>query len=264
MPAKIKFQSFTQNTDSSENTRTTIVYYGTKAECEAEADSAARGSQYGELEDRELRQLNDTQWEISLQFSNRDQNVNVTTGAPDTSYGRYSASVNSSMLSLPLSKAAKYRANWNHYLIGKTTMENGVATPPAVPAWWETATELSAAGEDFRWVESLSAMPDGKDDDGNYWVPLKDPVKPGVTSYDVPVYTITESVRFRTEGQAGDYVTGVLNKIVNPQNDFGLTSGGFNFKCDAATVGWTGRYWLATLTYTRSGDNKGWDADLYD
>ena len=56
-------------------------------------------------------------------------------------------------------------------------------------------------------------------------------------------------------------VAGKLNQIGRPEEDFGMTPSGYNWKCDNATVSWNGKYWLATLTWTRSGNNKGWDPD---
>jgi hypothetical protein len=87
------------------------------------------------------------------------------------------------------------------------------------------------------------------------------PTKPGVESIDYATYTITESARYANRNQAGKMCAKKLNKIGTPSEDFGL---GGSWKCDDATVSWTGEYWLATLTWTRAGGSSGWDEDLYE
>ena len=79
----------------------------------------------------------------------------------------------------------------------------------------------------------------------------------------MPTYSITETAKFRSARSAGRMVAGKLNQIGRPEEDFGMTPSGYNWKCDDATVSWNGKYWLATLTWTRSGNNKGWDTDFY-
>ena len=87
------------------------------------------------------------------------------------------------------------------------------------------------------------------------------PQKPGVQSWDIAAYTVTETAKFRTARAAGKMVAGVLNKIGAPEETFGLTGG--NWKCDDAGVSYSSGDWLATLTWTKSGDEKGWDAEMY-
>ena len=58
-------------------------------------------------------------------------------------------------------------------------------------------------------------------------------------------------------------VAGKLNQLGKPDEDFGLTPSGYNWKCDSAEISYNGKCWLATLTWTRSGNNKGWDPDIY-
>ena len=60
---------------------------------------------------------------------------------------------------------------------------------------------------------------------------------------------------------AGKMVANTLNKIGKPDNDFNIKGG--DWKCDDASVSYTGSYWLATLTWTLSGNDEGWDKDLY-
>lgn len=80
-------------------------------------------------------------------------------------------------------------------------------------------------------------------------------------SYDVATYQVTESAKFPSPARAGKMIAGRLNKISSPDQTFGIAGG--NWKCDSASVSWNGKYWIATLSYTKSGDDKGWDADLY-
>ena len=42
-----------------------------------------------------------------------------------------------------------------------------------------------------------------------------------------------------------------------------LASHGGNWKYDEASISFNGKYWVATSVYTRSGDDKGWDVDIY-
>ena len=87
---------------------------------------------------------------------------------------------------------------------------------------------------------------------------------PGVTNYDLATYVIRESVKCRSAANAGSVVCGKLNKIIAPANDFGIANSvGGNWKCDGANVSYDGKNWIAHLTYTLSGDNKGWDERLY-
>ncbi|MPN24446.1 hypothetical protein SDC9_171845 [bioreactor metagenome] len=90
---------------------------------------------------------------------------------------------------------------------------------------------------------------------------IKEPTKPGVEGYDLATYQVTESVKQPNATRCGSYVAGRLNKIIRPNETFGLAEG--NWKCDSASIQWDGKYWKATLTYTKSGDSAGWDKDLY-
>ena len=57
-------------------------------------------------------------------------------------------------------------------------------------------------------------------------------------------------------------VANTLNKVnVDPVINTGITGG--DWKCDDVSVQWHEKYWLATLNWTRSGDDKGWNKRLY-
>ena len=174
---------------------------------------------------------------------------------PNTVYGQKSAQLTGSMLSLPLEAHQNYRMNWNHYLVAPQGIE-------AVPSWWETARKSKIPGSDaekYDWVKDLSGAP--VDKSGARWHSLKDPVKPGVETFDVAVYSITETVKCRSYKAAGILVANKLNQIGMPTYSLGIVGG--NWKCDNANVFWGGKAWFATLTWTRSGNSLGWDPDLY-
>ena len=73
------------------------------------------------------------------------------------------------------------------------------------------------------------------------------------------LFTITESAKYGSATNAGNAVSKNINKIVSPDNTFGITGG--NWKYDEASISFNGKYWISTSTYTHSPDS--WDADLY-
>ena len=89
--------------------------------------------------------------------------------------------------------------------------------------------------------------------------------KPGVDSFDFPVYEVTESSKHTSQRAAGWAVGRRAGRISSPVNgDFGIVRRfGGNWLCEGGTVSYDGRYWVATCTYTHSPDRKGWDGDLY-
>lgn len=76
-------------------------------------------------------------------------------------------------------------------------------------------------------------------------------------------FVITESQRFGSATAAGNAINKNINTITSPSNTFGLSGGGYNFKLDECSVQWDGKSWICTSVYTRSGDNLGWDTDIY-
>jgi len=177
---------------------------------------------------------------------------------PNQVYGKKSAQLSCSMLSLPIEGKKGYRKKWNYYLMAAP----GVS---AVPGWWETATYdsselVGADAQKYAWCKSLSEAPV---DSKGRWQKLKSPQKPGVDSYDLATYSITETAKFKSARAAGRMIGNIINQIGKPTEDFGMTPSGYNWKCDGASVSYNGKAWYATITWTRSGDNKGWDTDLY-
>ena len=177
---------------------------------------------------------------------------------PKKAWGAKTCTLNGGMLSIPIENHKNYLAKWNHYLFAKAG-ENG--EEPSVPDWWETATDTvmtAAMRRNYAWG---SAYSDAPATEGETWTCIGEPSKPGVNSYDVGTYQITEVARFRSMEAAGKMIQNLLNTICMPAYTFGITGG--DWKCDGASVSYNGKYWLATLTYTRSGDEGGWDDDLY-
>ena len=250
---KVKYQSRVREMTSDGET-STVIYYGSQAEMEAlfRDHKINEAGEDGRLKNLRLYQASGDIWEIEFRYERYD---GTSATAPDTSFGKKSAHLGVAMLSIPLENHPGYRAHWNHYLFAAP----GTTT---APLWYLDRTDTLLSQEEYqsyRWGKSLADCPR---DEAGPWMPVCEPGKPGRETYDVATYTVTESARFGSADQAGRMVANRANKIGTPAEDFGLTGG--NWKCDDARVEWTGKYYLATLTWTRSGDAQGWDTDLYD
>ena len=251
--ASIKYQSRTQERGENE-TVYTLVYQGKREAMEALQDEYPIGSRndHGELVTNRLYQGDGPIWCVELKWRASWDGDSVE--PPAKAWGAKSATLQGSMLSMPLESKKGYLACWNHYLAGAPGAE--------LPMWWDTATDTvldDAQAKKYAWIKSVGETPVV---DGVKWHILAQPEKPGVEGYDIAVYSVTETAKFRSAKQAGQMVANVLNKIGSPNNNFGISGG--NWKCDDATVSWDGKRWLATLTWTRSGDESGWDTDLYE
>ena len=249
----IKHQSRVRS-QSGDGLNTTIVYQGGQSEMlELQfAHPVGETGEYGRLKASRVYQDSPKIWCCELQYES-DSNGDCSS-PPGTDYGKRSAQLKGSMLSLPLESHPGYRTSWNHYLAAAPGIRE-------VPSWWETATDAVVSEADaqrYRWVRSPTECPS---DRKGMWRTIKDPVKPGVNSYDAATYSITESARFGTARAAGRMIADQLNRIGTPNETFGISGG--NWKCDDAGVSWNGKHWLATMTWTRSGDDGGWDQDLY-
>lgn len=173
---------------------------------------------------------------------------------PNTAWGEKSASLDGSMLSLPLETLENYLTKWNHYLFCHPDIKE-------VPAWYEEAKDPvldDKQAQCYAWGMTLNDVPVVN---GVKWKILKAPSKPGVNSRDIGVYTITETAKFKSPTAAGNMVAGKLNRIGKPYTTFGISGG--DWKCDRVAVRFQNDKWLATLTWTRSGDENGWDKDIY-
>lgn len=249
--ATVKYQGRVRE-GTTDGAMLSVTYFGTHEEM-LELQNAHPVGEYtsdGRLKSSRVYQGNGPVWHCDFRYES--DGLGDYSNAPDTAYGKKSAQLKGSMLSMPLETNKNYRANWNYYLAAAP----GVS---AVPPWWETATDCIVSDrEKYIWIKTPGEVPADKK---GRWGLLKEPTIPGVDNYDVAVYTVTESARFKSADAAGKMVANVLNKIGSPENDFGIKDG--NWKCDDASVSWSGKYWLATLTWTKSGDDKGWNEKLY-
>ena len=59
----------------------------------------------------------------------------------------------------------------------------------------------------------------------------------------------------------GNAISKKINTITSPENTFGISGG--NWKLDEVNVIFNGKYWVANSVFTRSGDEKGWDTEIY-
>lgn len=183
-----------------------------------------------------------------------DNGFDQTTGE----YGKTSQVLSVRNMSLPIESHPNYRTKWNHYLIAK----NGYQT--TVPQFYFSAKNTVTNDENYKWVQDLSNIPDG-------WSIVREgkntaqPWKPGVESFDFACFVITESRKFNSAQNAGKSIEKKINTIVESPKygDMGLTENGYDWKIDDCNIAYNGKYWIATTTYTRSGNNRGWDKDLY-
>lgn len=255
MAINLKYQAeqFERNTGGKS---TVQAWTGTKAEIEELAAELEPGNpgEYGTLDSVRIYQDGGNIWACERRYTT-DQDGDYT-NKPNVFYGRKSAQLHGAMLSMPLESHKNYLTQWNYYLAAAPDVS-------AVPAWWDTAKDTvltNAEAQRYRWIKSPSECP--TDQRGN-WRPIKNPKYPGVNSYDVATYTVTETAKYKSAKAAGQSIGRKLNQIGKPDEDFGMTPSGYNWKCDDATVSYNGGDWFATVTWTRSGDDKGWNTDLY-
>ena len=236
-----------ESTEQGINTQVTMI--GTLEECRQifdTADYGAKHPQYGYLRQLQLQQGSGKFYTLIYKYSTAS-NAGSTPPESDIAYGKKSATLNCGLMALPLPTHEDYVLNWDHYLFA----------PPgtSTPAFWETAKTTKNTPQPFRWGKNLSDSPDGM-------VVIEEPTMPGVTHRDVSTYQLTETVKCRTDKAAGHVVANKLNKIIDPEyTTFDITEG--DWKCESVTVSWRNKAWYATLTYTRSGDDKGWNKKLY-
>ena len=254
MPVTLEYQG--QQYEATTGGETiTLGYTGTLEEITAffgEEETGTYNLEWGVLIKKRRYQKGGNIWACERTYS-RDRNGNGKE-PPNILFGKKSASSRGSVLSLPIEACPKYRTCWNHYLFAAP----GVT---AVPAWWEnekTAVMSSEVAQQYAWGKSLGECPV---DASGRWHVIKDPVKPGQTNWDVATYSVTETAKFASAKLAGKMQTNALNRIGFPSETFNNTGG--NWKCDDCTVQWQGDAWYATLTWTKSGDDNGWDPDLY-
>ena len=250
----IKFSS-RQIEKTSGGITTVIAWIGTFDEMTTEANKEAAGvinATYGELQSVRIFQESPKIWCCEKKYST-DTNGNSTSDKPHTVYGKKSATLKGSMLSMPIESHPKYKTCWNHFL----AVAPGASSSPS---WWKSATDTLLSSSDaqkYAWIKSPGETPvDAK----GRWSIVK-PLKAGVETYDVAVYSVTETAKHSSSSAAGNAVAGKLNKIGSPETSFGISGG--NWKCDDASVFYDGKDWFSTVTWTLSGNSSGWDNDLY-
>ena len=245
---------------TSASTVFSLTYQGSKEEMDALAAARNIYESGGEsLGGAILRTVNVHQgeghlWECELTYETAG-GQSIT--PPDRAFGVRLTVLHGAVLSRPLEGHPDYLAQWNHFLFASPAVSSD--TPPL---WADNATDVLIDAENadkYAWGRNVGDCPS---DARGRWRVVMEPIKPGVDSYDIATYTITETIRCGTHATAGAFVVGKLNKIGAPHSTLGVTGG--NWKCDDAEVSWQGKYWIARLTWTRSGDNDGWDTDLYE
>lgn len=237
-----------------------ISYYGTQPEIDEFISSLKIGT-YSQQYDGYLSSITKSQyggifWQVDLEYSLQYGDGSFST-VSDTIVGKKSATLSVRNLQLPLERLPNYLTSWNHYLIS-------CSPDYIVPAWAiETKTVIvpESDRENFRWIKSISELPLEKAENGNYWQIVVQPSKSGVEYYDYAVFVVTESAKYKSASDAGSAIEKNINKIISPENDFGLSGG--DWKCDESNISYDGKYWIASTTYTKSGDSLGWDKDIY-
>ena len=210
-------------------------------------------------------------WKCEVTYSDESDNGSFSSSPNNKPYGEKTCTLSCGMISCPLETHPLYRMHWNHYLIGcdiVSITSDGKATTlneiNGKPEFWENATYESTLTTEqsyrYRWIKDLSELPQNVANQ-KLWRVLYSPTKPGVTSYDMATYQITESAKHSSAKSAGNYVCNRLNRIAEPMERFNIKEG--NWKVDSASISFSGKYWLSQLTYTRSTDKKGWDKELY-
>lgn len=262
MAIKLKYQG----KEYSKN-RQQIVYkqtfVGTQSEIDTKAATCIIGALHsgkGYLQSFRKSQGNGIFWELEVEYKTT-QNVDSSNDDGNTIVGKKSATLSVRNIQMPLQHLPNYKTNWNYYLACRASNSSSL---PYAPDWWYTASNSYISIADrpkYNWVKSPSELPLEKDSEGKYWFILKQPKKPGVQYYDLSCFVVNISAKYGSATAAGNAISKNINKISTPEQTFGLTGG--NWKMDQASIQYDGKYWIANMTYTKSGDSLGWDTDIY-
>lgn len=254
MALRLKYQGRQQNrTRGQASYRQT--FYATESEidsfiAELQIGSVVEGK--GKLNSWRKSQMQGIFWEIELQYITNYS----TSGSSDdssTMVGEKSATLSTRNIQLPIEHHPNYRNNWNYYLYSNKATSS-------TPSWWYTESDLSIHDDDsFRWIKNPDEIKQSVD--GENWKIVEKPSMQGVQVYDWTSYVVTISTKYESATAAGNSIQKKINKIVSPDQDFGINGG--NWKLDDVSVQYDGDSWIATQTYTRSGDQSGWSQQLY-
>ena len=148
----IKHQSRVK-AQNGEGQNTTVVYQGEQTEMlELQAASPIDESgEYGRLKSSRVYQESPKIWCCELQYES--DGSGEFAAPPAKAWGKKSAQLRGSMLSLPLESHKDYLTNWNYYLAAAPGIID-------VPEWWETAKKTVIDGSEsqkYRWVKSPGA-----------------------------------------------------------------------------------------------------------
>lgn len=226
------------------------TYIGFKDKCETFMGGFSAGQiteGLGKLISIDFEQVEGPYWKVVLNWSTeKDEDGNDNPGG----YGQKASTLSIRMLSLPIEKAKGYNVGWNYNLFGT---ENA-----SLPVPWEVTSSLVIPDEykqNYQWSKN-STLSDG-------WTMLCEMYKPGVETYDYPIYELTEHSRHNGQTSAGNAVIKKSGKIATPEyGDFGIVNKlGGDWLCEGGSISFNGEDWIASLTYAHSPD--GWDKDLY-
>ena len=252
---------------------------------------------YGNLESMRLIPDEGPFWNLELVYTTEINWLGQSTSKGST-YGKTTSELNCRMMSRDLYTHPKYRKRWNLNLYAtEENLLNKISSSAAAEIrgkWttagrhWSSSTQeyvmqdgLSAYfwkgidaeypamldGNCLAWGTSLNDLPDVSEAAAfkSGWFEIIPMEKPGVVYYECPVYELTEVAKAASKSKTAWNVSKKLGKISEPsEGDFGVkkTLGG-NWLCEGASTRFDGKYWLTTFTFLHSGDEHGWDTDLY-
>lgn len=178
-------------------------------------------------------------------------------------------------MSNPIENHPNYRKKWNYnlYYLGAYPSEsdyidawnNATAENEMIAAGgtYTGPTNFNPANTYYCWGKGVADC--GSAPDGYIWVKLKNMTKPGIETYDYPVYEMTQYGKHKNKSQAGWAVSSKIGKTAKPtKGDFGIDAKlAGNWLCEGGQVRHNGKYWVSALTYVFSGNGKNWDDDIY-
>lgn len=224
MAVTSEYQGFKKTVDSSgRSVQETFV--GFKQDCIDFMAGYTIGQihpEYGKLDAIDFEQGEGPFWKVILNWLvEKSEDGSDNPGG----YGQKASSLTIRMLSLPLERAEGYVVRWNYALAA-------TEDTTTVPYWWETAKDFTDAdNKTYKWVKSPSELQSG-------WKILRGATKPGIESYDFPIYELTENSRHNGKTSAGNAVVKKAGKIADPEyGDFGVKNKlGGDWLCEGGSI----------------------------